>query len=201
MDSFLKDPIIGQKVRLSDNHHLFSKNVHPQHYSIITIIFTNGMIFLVHTEATFMTDEFQEFEDEQIELFPPKTIIINISGDLSGQKISASVPLHELANVRFPRSTYEIEVFISSGNLFQTIRVSMNRYELGEEETGSDGSVRMNIVIDSPLVSSDGTVFLAKLLNDDTTIEQVESVEEEQKIAGSIRFGPVLKLSNMQDVD
>lgn len=191
-----------------------SKNLYPEHHSKISVLSVNRMIFLVQTEGTCVTHKLQaenpEFADDDIEVVPPRTIIINISGVLSGQEISASVLSHELAHAKFPRSSYHTELCISSGNLSQKISVSMNLYQLGAEENGSDGSVRKNIVINptkilSPLVTSDGTVFLADLLDDDTTMDRVKPGEEEKKVVGSIRFEPVfnsdLQSTNMQQVD
>lgn len=198
------------KIKRQDYPNFVSMNLFPVHHSMISVLSVNGMIFLVQTEWTCITPELQaenpDFADDDIKEVPPRTIIINISGALSGQEISASVLSHELAYAKLPRSTYHIEVCISSGNLSQTICVSMNLYQLGAEENGSDGSVRRNIVINptkilSPWVSSDGTVFLADLLDDDTTMDRVLSGEEEKKVVGSIRFEPVLQTSNMQEID
>lgn len=190
-----------------------SAGVYPEHHSMISVLSVGGKIFLVHTEGTCLTHKLQaenpEFADDDIQLASPKTII-NISGVLSGEQISASVLSLELAHAVFPRSIYHIDVYISCEtpslftNLSQRIAVSMNLYQLGAEETGSDGSVRKNIVIDSPLVSSDGTVFLANLLDEVTTMKRIKPGEEE-KVVGSIRFDPVFdsdsQSTNMQEVD
>ena len=200
----------GKKIEGKNYPEVVSDGVYPQRHSKITLISVDGRIFLVHTEGTCLThklrDEMPDFADDDVELVPPRTIIIDISGDLSGKEISASVLSHELAHPKLPRSTYHIEVCISSGNLSQTIRVSINLYQLGADENGSDGSVRKNIVIEQtgivrPSVKSDGIVFLAELLNDDTTIERVESGEEEEKVVGSICFDAVLQSTNMKEVD
>jgi hypothetical protein len=175
-----------------------SKDLYPKHHSKMTLIFVGGKIFLVHTEGTCLTheqqDEMPNFEDVDVELVPPRTIIIDISGDLSGQEISASVRAHELAKAEFPRSIYKIEVCISSGNQSQMILVSINLNEQGEDEVCIDGSVRKNLVIEQtgivpPLVKSDGIVFLAKIL-DDTATEEFECSLTE--VVGSIRFDAVL---------
>jgi hypothetical protein len=133
-----------------------------------------------------------DFADDDVELVPPRTIIIDISCDLSGQEISSSVRAHELEHAVFPRSVYHIEVRISSGNQSQTIRVSINLNQQGEDEVCTDGSVRKNLVIEQtgivpPLVKSDGIVFLAKIL-DDAATEEFEQTE----VVGSIRFDAVL---------
>lgn len=196
----------GKQAKVTSYQEVISKDLYPEHHSKMTLIFVGGRIFLVHTEGTCLThklqDEMPDFEDEDIKVVPPRTIIIDISGDLSGQEISASVRAHELAHAVFPRSVYHIEVCISSRNQYQTIRVSMNLYQLGEKETGSDGSVRKNIFIDrTRIVKSDGIVFLAELLDDDTTMDRVELGEEEEKVVGSICFDAVLQSTNMEEVD
>ena len=200
----------GRKAKGTSYPEVVSKDLYPEHRSKMTLILVSEKIFLVHTEGTCIThklqDEMPDFEDDDIEVVPPRTIIIDISGDLSGQEISASVRAHELAHAVFPRSVYYIEVCISSGNLSQTISVSINLYQLGADENGSDGSVRKNLVIEQtgivrPSVKSDGIVFLAKILDDDTAIDRVEPGKEEEQVVGCIRFKPVLKLSNMDEVD
>lgn len=207
IQSFLKSSTCeGKKTEGKNYPEVVSKNLYPERHSKITLLFVDGRIFLVHTEGTCLTHELQdknpEYADEDIGVEPPRTIIIDISGDLSGKEISASVLSHELAHPKLHRFTYHIEVCISSGNLSQKISVLINLYQLGADENGSDGSVRKNIVIEQTgivrsSVKSDGIVFLAELLNDDTTIERVDPGEEEEKVVGSIYFGPVLKSTNM----
>jgi len=183
------------------------KDLYPNHHSKMTTIFVSENIFLVHTEGTYVTHELQDknpkFADDDIEVVPPRTIIIDISGDLSGQEMFASVRAHELAHAVLPRSVYHIEVCISSGNQSQTISVLINLNQQGEDELYIDGSVRKNLVIlsnklGSCLLKSDGIVFLAEVLNDNT-IEEFECSLTE--VVGSIRFGAVLKLSKMDEVD
>jgi hypothetical protein len=76
----------------------------------------------------------------------------------------------------------------------------MNLYQLGEDEVCTDGSVRKNLVIEQteivpPLVKSDGTAFLAKIL-DDTTTENILVLSEFEcsltEVVGSICFDAVL---------
>jgi len=198
--SFLKSPTCkGKQAKGKCYPEVVSKNLYPEHHSKMTLIFVSGKIgkiFLVHTEGTCLThklqDEMPDFADDDVELVPPRTIIIDISCDLSGQEISSSVRAHELEHAVFPRSVYHIEVRISSGNQSQTIRVSINLNQQGEDEVCIDGSVRKNLVIEQtgivpPLVKSDGIVFLAKIL-DDAATEEFEQTE----VVGSIRFDAVL---------
>jgi hypothetical protein len=181
-----------------------SKNLYPEHHSKVSLFSVDGNTFLVHTEGTCLTHKLQDentaFAEDEVELVSPRTIIFDISGDLSDQEISASVRAHELAHAAFPRSVYHIKVCISSRNQSQTIRVSMNLYQLGEDEVCTDGSVRKNLVIEQteivpPLVKSDGTAFLAKIL-DDTTTENILVLSEFEcsltEVVGSICFDAVL---------
>ena len=190
----------GKTVNGKNSTTFVSTDLYPQHCSKISVLSTGENIFLVHTEGTCITDELKdenpEFADEEIKVFPPRTIIFDISGVLSVQEISVSIRSHELEHQKIPYSTYSIEVCVSSGNLSQSIQVLINVNQLGAEENGSDGSVRKNIVIEQtgivpPSVDCDDIVFLAELLDDDTTIDRVEPGEEEEKVVGSILFYPV----------
>ena len=215
IQSFLKSSTCeGKKEKGKSYPEVVSNNLYPEHHSKISLLFVDGKIFLVHTEGTCVTHKLQaenpEFaDDDDVELVPPRTIIIDISGDLSGQEISASVRAHELAHAVFPRSIYHIELCISSGNQSQTIRVSINLNQQGEDEVCIDGSVRKNLIIEQtgivpPLVKSDGIVFLADLLDDDTTEDILVLSDVEDKlteVVGSIRFDAVLQSTNMQEVD
>jgi hypothetical protein len=208
IQSFLKSPTYkGKPAKGKSYPEVVLKDLYPNHHSMMTIICVGGKIFLFHTEGTCITHELQDknpkFADDDIEVVPPRTIIIDISGDLSGQEIVASVQAHELVHAVLPRSVYHIEVCISSGNQSQTIRVLINLNQQGEDELYIDGSVRKNLVIWSNklepcLLKSDGNVFLAEVLNDDTTEELECSLTE---VVGSIRFDPVLQSTKMQEVD
>ena len=215
IQSFLKSSTCeGKKEKGKSYPEVVSNNLYPEHHSKISLLFVDGKIFLVHTEGTCVTHKLQaenpEFaDDDDVELVPPRTIIIDISGDLSGQEISASVRAHELAHAVFPRSIYHIELCISSGNQSQTIRVSINLNQQGEDEVCIDGSVRKNLIIEPTgiaplLVRSDGTVFLAEVLNDDSTTNRLELSDFEHgliEVVGSICFDAVLQSTNMKEVD
>ncbi len=202
IQSFFKSSTCeGKKAKGKSYPEVVSKDLYPEHHSKMTLIFVSGKIFLVHTEGTCLTHELQnempDYADDDVELVPPRTIIIDISGDLSGQEISSSVRAHELAHAVFPRSVYHIEVRISSGNQSQTICLSINLDQQGIDEVCTDGSVRKNLVIEQTgivpsLVKSDGIVFLAKIL-DDAATEEFEQTE----VVGSIRFDAVLQSTNM----
>lgn len=170
----------------------------------MTLIFVSGKIFLVHTEGTCLThelqDEMPDFSDDDIEVVPPRTIIIDISGDLSGQEISSSVLAHELAHAVFPRSVYHIEVRISSGNRSQILIVEINRDETYQADTFEDGTFQRNIVIGETRIvpplsdDDDGHVVFHAVVLDNTDTEQ-EKQEPTVEVVGSIRFDAVLTSS------
>ena len=197
--SFLNsDTCEGQDVDRKTYPEFVSTTVDPKHHSKVSLLFLYKTIFLVHTAGTCLgtcpTHEMPDFTEDKVKFVSPRTIIIDVSDYLSDKDLSSSVLEHELVDTAFPRSVYHIKVRISSGTRSQEISISINTNKLGEDETYPDGSVRKNIIIDQtgivpPLVKSDGIAFLAEVLNDDSTIEQIEPGKE---VVGSILFGPVL---------
>lgn len=191
----------GKETKREDSPEFVSQNTLPEHHSKITLLFVNQQIFLVHTEGTCCThtirEQVSDFEYEDVHLETPRTIIIDISGDMSVQELYCEVQKHELVNPAVPRSEYHIEVCISSGNRSQTLTVLMNTDKTHEDDMLDDESFRRNIVIGEtrivpPLSDDDDghVVFHAVLLdNEKTTVAEYEQTGE---VVGSIHFGAVL---------
>lgn len=191
----------GKETKREDSPEFVSQNTLPEHHSKITLLFVNQKIFIVHTEGTCYThtmrEKLSDYEYEDVHLEAPRTIIIDISGDLSDQELYCEVQKHELVNPAVPRSEYHIEVCISSGNRSQTLTVLMNTDKTHEDDTLDDETFRRNIVIEKtrillPLSDDDEghVVFHAVLLDNEKTA--VAEYEQTGEVVGSIHFGAVL---------
>jgi len=212
IDFFLNSPTFQDKLaEIKEYPEFISKNLYPEYRARTTLITIDGNIFLLYTEGMCVThelqDEMPDYADDDIEFVPPRTIIIDLSCDLSGQELSASVETHELLDAQFPRNTYKIVVIISSNQQSQMIEVLIGLNHL--DDFDGDDKIRMsNIIIQETGIDTseeccDEIVSLAKILNNEDANRLLEDLSNDEyyEIGGSILFHNVEKISKIEELD
>lgn len=208
IDFFLNSSTFQDKLaEIKEYPEFISKNLYPEYRARMILITIDGNIFLLYTEGMCVTHELQDenpdLADYDVEFVPPRTIIIDLSCDLSGKELSASIETHELLDAQFPRNTYKIVVIISSNQQSQMIEVLIGVDHL--DDFDEDDKIRKsNIIIQETGIDTeeccDEIVSFAKIVNNEEA-NRLLGFSDAYDIGGSILFHNVVNLSKMEEID